>query len=204
MKSMSTLKLLLVFGFSLGGLVVPTAGAYAEGVSSNAEAVNNIEPESTDAMASELVLTEEIIKKFYDDATQVQFEGGEATVNFLEKHTHDDAVNTVMLRTIRPGSAPEKQKIISDKSKLLEDTKAAYEKGSVESIDTDVMTIDIAEDGQSAAIVEKTKYVYKLALSETEEVLLKTDQSCDVEILLEENIIKTGDADCTVEVKIQK
>ena len=206
-------KLLHIFAFAFCITAFPINVVYAEEMQGDAlvegHESNEMHKEeelsdSESAQEAHAVLTEELIKEFYAESKRVQLEGAEATLAFFEKHTHDDIENTVYLRTIQPKGPPQKQTLTSNKEKFLEETKAAYEKGKIDSIETELVSIDISEDGQSALVHEKTESSYTLNLSEDEQLILNSQQSCDVDIVLNDGVQQTRKSTCDVEVRVEK
>jgi len=206
-------KLLHIFAFAFCIAAFPMNIVSAEEIQGDAlveEHESNEMHKEEEVSDSEAVqeahaaLTEDLIKEFYAESKRVQLEGAEATLAFFEKHTHDDIENTVYLRTLQPKGPPQKQTLTSNKEKFLEETKAAYEKGKIDSIETELVSIDISEDGQSALVHEKTESSYTLNLSEDEQLILNSQQSCDVDIVLNDGVQQTRKSTCDVEVRVEK
>ena len=148
-------------------------------------------------------LTESHIRSFYKKSSDVQLEDGEKAVAFLEKHTHEDAKNKLRMKTMMAGKAPDKKTVITDKETLISDTKAAYEKGKVETVENEIVSFDIAEDGMSAIIVDKTLSDFTLTLSEKQELMIRSKQTCDALIVVQDGIIQTKNSECDVEVSVK-
>ena len=214
MNMIIRMKLLHIFIFVFCIAAFPLSTVHAEELLEDAAVVEGhasddiheeeIADEGEANSETEAVLTEDVIKDFYAQSERVQLEGAEATLAFFKKHTHEDVENTVYLRTILPNGPPQKQTLTSNKEKFLEETKAAYEKGSVDRIETELVSIDISEDGQSALVHEKTESDYTLKLSESEQVVLNSQQSCDVDIVLNNGVPQTYKSKCDVEVRVEK
>ena len=214
MLVISRLKLLHIFTLVLCMTAFPLSSVHAEDMHSDVSVEEPVTGEMHADEASKvedqahsetsIVLTEDLIEEFYAESKRVQLEGAEATIAFFKKHTHDDVENTVYLRTIQPKGPPQKQTLTSNKEKFLEETKAAYEKGMVDRIETELTSIEIAEDGQSALVHEKTESDYTLNLSETEKVVLKSQQSCDVDIVMNDGVPQTHKSECDVEVRVEQ
>ncbi len=149
------------------------------------------------------VLTEEAIRAFYKQAADVQIKGSTETLAFLEKHTHENARNELHMRTRMEGQPPQKTTVISDKATVLKETKEAYEKGNVDSIETEIIEVDIADDGQSAKVIEKTSSDFTLSISETKTLLIASKQSCDTEVVLTAGVVQTKESECDVEVNVK-
>ena len=148
-------------------------------------------------------LTEELIKDFYKQAEVASLEGGETILEFLDKHTTQDAKSKLHMRTVMPNKPPEKSIVTSDKPTILADTKAAYEKGSVDTMKTEVISVNISDDGKSASVIEKTVSDYSLTLSETQKLKIRSEQSCDTSIILNDGVIQSGNSECDVEANIE-
>jgi len=148
-------------------------------------------------------LTEDLIKDFYKQAEVASLEGGKTILEFLDKHTAEDAKSKLHMRTVMPNKPPEKSIVTSDKPTILADTKAAYEKGSVDTMKTEVMSVNISDDGKSASVIEKTISDYSLTLSETQKLKIRSEQSCDTSIILNDGVIQSGNSECDVEANIE-
>lgn len=148
-------------------------------------------------------LTQDLIKDFYKKAELASLEGGKTILKFLDKHTAEDAKTKLHMRTVMPNKPPEKSVVISDKTTMLADTKSAYERGSVDNMKTEVISVNISDDGKSASVVERTVSDYSLTLPEDQKVKIRSDQSCDTSIILNDGIIQSGNSECDVEVNIE-
>ncbi len=147
-------------------------------------------------------LTEDLIKDFYKQAETASLTGGKVALEFLDRHTAEEAKTKLHMRTTVPNKPPVKNIVTSDKATMLSETKDAYERGSVDSMKTEVISVEIADDGKSASVMEKTISDYSLTLSEKQKVNVSTEQSCDTEIILNEGVIQTGASECDVEVNV--
>lgn len=149
------------------------------------------------------VLSEEAIRAFYKESVDVQLTGAEETLEFLDKHTHADAKSILHIRTLIQGQPPKKENVITSKEDVLSDTKAAYEKGHISHVNTDILSIDIAEGGQSATISERTQLDFTMPSSSGDQVSVKSKQSCDTALVLTDKIIQTKNSECDVEVNVK-
>lgn len=152
-------------------------------------------------------LTEEAIKAFYNKAAQVQLEGAQATVDFLEKHAAEDVDITMHIIVNIKGAPQQKQTRHMDKSTLIADTKKGYEIGAVEDVGNEVIKIEIADDGQSAKVKE-TSYSNTILTQPTPQgtVTLRNIQNmfCDDTIILNaQGVIKSTQSECSVEVEME-
>lgn len=144
------------------------------------------------------VITMQRIEDFYAASIKAQLEGKDKNINFLQKHMHEDVKVSLNMTTIIHNGAPKTSTVISDKTKIISDTKDAFQKGYIKSADTQVKSAEIAEDGQFAKVSEFNKSEYILSLSESEKVLIRTEQLCDSEVVLTNDVLQTKAADCKV------
>lgn len=150
------------------------------------------------------VISKEGIEALYKKSTEVMVSGGDGAVAFLDKHTHENVRNVLHMRTHFQGKPPEKRTVVSDKAAILKDTKEAYEKGSVEDVETEITSMDISEDGQSANVKEKTSSNFTLNISEKETLLIASKQSCETVIILSNDIMQTKSSECDVDVRVKQ
>lgn len=151
-------------------------------------------------------LTEETIKEFYKKSVEVQFEGVEPAIAFFEKHIHKDSQMVMNMITNMKGAPPQKQTIKQNKKTLLKDTRAGYETSKLKTLESSVLSVDIAEDGQSARVKDSTYGVSIINIpTHGGTVAFEAEQSmlCDGEIVIEDGIMQSKDSTCNIEVKME-
>lgn len=201
-KTSSRAIVLGLCAFSLHGI---EARAEMEIMSADDPVVEAVEtlPQNKTLLSEASVLTEDSIKELYKQSANSAVAGASESLAFLEKHTHDNALSTLHMRTQFQGKPPEKRTIVIDKETVLKDTKGAYEKGQVNSVETEIISMEIKEDGQSATVTEKTSSDYTLNLSDKKMLSVASKQSCETEIVLHQNVVQTKESECDVEVNVK-
>lgn len=152
------------------------------------------------------LLTEEKVRVFYDESFAVQMKSIDETLAFYNKHTHKDIKATLNLVSRVKGMATEKQVFEYDKAKLLTETKRGHDISQLKSVEGNVISVRISQDGQSAKV--KSSFV-SLSTSripvEGKLITVDIEQSalCDDDIVLSEgDVIMTTKSTCNAESMI--
>lgn len=151
-------------------------------------------------------LSEQAIRDFYQKAVDVQLEGAEPTVAFLEKHIAPKAVATMHMITNIKSVPPKKNTEKFNKTRLINTTRQGYKIMKLKTIESTVLSIKVAEDGRSATVKDSTFSTLIQNIPAPQGVLaFDTEQSmlCDGEVFLEEGVIKAGSSTCNVEVTME-
>ena len=146
------------------------------------------------AYAEQDVLTPESIKRFYKRATEVQKEGVSKIIQFNDKHSHSGFVmNFKMPLVDENGGAVNYMENTYNKTQLLNlirNTELAQE--ALVDIETEVLSIELSEDMQSAHVKDRT--TSKFQFEEGEPMIMS--QKCSDYLVLNEGIIQFMASHC--------
>lgn len=146
-------------------------------------------------------LTEDAIRDFYKQAAEALMADEETAVAHLEKHFHEDVKLTMITKMTFEDIPPMESLIIYDKKTYISDTRFSYKTGKTEKIESEILSLEIAPDGKSAKVSDKTHIYMAIELptpSKTEIV-----STCDDEIILnDEAMIQVKDVKCNLEMEI--
>ena len=150
-------------------------------------------------------ISKERLDIFYNTSTEVQFAGKEAAVEFFEKHLHKE-FEGVMYVSSRLESAPlQKETIVLTKFEYLRDIKKAYEISKFDEIVNGIISFDIADDGRSANIKDRTYTVASVPQEKSEGYNLRQFINCDkLYVLNDKDILQLKSSTCQVEGHMSK
>ncbi len=154
-------------------------------------------------------LTEQAIRGYYEESTNVQLKGLDETMVFFEKHIGSDATITVNATTFIKGVEPKKETVVHDKNKVLQATQAGYKVGYPVKLKSTIQSVDIASDGRTARVEDTSHAIYMLTLplGGGGAAKFKSEQlmHCDSQVFLNKSgIIQSGDAVCNAEILMTK
>jgi hypothetical protein len=163
---------------------------------------------SSAAVAQDVVLTEESIRAYVQEAAQSARGGSAAMVSFSEKHLHEDAVLKTVTRTVIPEMEPLEEVTLHSKTEFIEAARTDGDLGKVNELTAEAKNIQISEDGKSATVLEVVSFDMdiRVPVFELQEVSanMKATSECKDELVLSDtNIIQVIKADCNIQSEIQ-
>lgn len=153
------------------------------------------------------MITDQMIKDFYHQAAQIQLSEPEEAVAFYEAHLHEDSLSVVSMISNVEGAPSQKQRLEYDKKTLIEQTKSGYEFGRVDSIENNVLSIQIASDGQSARVKDTTYALLTMSFPTPEGVVpMRSENSvlCDDLVVLDQGVLKIKESACNMEMNLKR
>ena len=108
------------------------------------------------------------------------------------------------MTTFLPNMQPQKHSVTYNKAKIIENTRKGYEFGSLSDIQSDVVSVNIASNGKSAKVKDKTFSLFNMnRMSSLGNVAFTNEQSmyCDAVLVLNSRgVIQSKSGICNVEV----
>ncbi len=154
-------------------------------------------------------ITKERLDAFYDASVEVQLEGGMDTIAFYERHLHKE-YEGVMHLTSKIDNAPAKEEtIVLTKFEHLRDIKKAYELGTIEGVQSGIVSYELSEDLRSAQVKDRTYSVASIPLpadgGKSSVYHLRQFINCDNSFVLsDDDIILLKANSCKIEVQMSK
>lgn len=147
------------------------------------------------------------IKEFYAQSTEVQRLSNNVTIEFMERHIHEDATAKMTTVTTLPGLPPQKQVKSFTKQELLDQVKQNQGMGQLESLENDVISLRIAKDGRSASVKDRSVSTFTIDVPTPDgkkmQMTSKQTTNCDTELKLsKQNVIQVRATKCDVEAQI--
>ncbi len=161
---------------------------------------------SVPVMAGNTVLSDTLIKDFYNESARVITQTPQDNINFIEKHTHDSFHGTLSI-TVRPQGLPA-QKITLSRSKadMLEQIKNPPTEEKYVKADVSVTSIDYLENGTKANVKEYTTlsgYGFTPVQGKNMKLSMETIMTCeDVLSLSPDGVIMVLSSNCRAETML--
>ncbi|MBI1300156.1 MAG: hypothetical protein GC137_00720 [Alphaproteobacteria bacterium] len=152
-------------------------------------------------------LSDAWIEEFYAQSTEVQRLSSNVTIEFMDRHIHDDAKAKMTTITTLPGLPPQKDDREFTKQELLDQAREGQSMSQLESLENELISIGIAKDGRSASVKERSvsTFVVDVPTPDGQKMQMKSKQTtnCDTRIKLnQQNVIQVHATDCIVEAEI--
>lgn len=152
-------------------------------------------------------LTEDNVRSFYKESIDVQLAGLKPTMDFMKKHTHEDARTVINVISNMAGAPQQKQTMSMNKEELLRETQKGMEMGDLQSIESTILVLKISEDGRSANVKDSTYSEFTMSMNAPHGVVtFRAEQSmlCDSLVVLnDEGVIQSKDNNCSSEINIK-
>jgi len=155
-------------------------------------------------------ITKEQLDSYYKDLVAAQLAGEKEATIFMDEHTHPD-FESVMHVTSKIDGAPEPQKetVVLTKFESLRDIKKAYEMGTIDVIKSGIVSYDIAKDGRSAKVKDRTYTMASFPLNteggKTQTFNLRQYIDCDnFYVLSDKDVIQLKSGTCEVQGQMSK
>ena len=152
-------------------------------------------------------LSEESIRTFYAQSMTAQKSGIEKTVAFLDKHTHENATTVINAISHMQGAPQNEQTMTLNKKELLAETHKGRRAMELKDIKNNILSITVADDGQSALVKDSTYSTLILTMPGTGAQMARFDVEqlmlCDTELTIETGVIQMKNNVCNSEVNIK-
>jgi hypothetical protein len=152
-------------------------------------------------------ITEAAIRSFYKDAAQAHQLPYDRYVSYLEQNMAADYSGTVATTINIPGQQPIQQTITQTKQEMLATSKRDYEAMHGTKIVNEVVKIEIAADGRSAKVQDRTIFTGMTMGGPSAEkpVFIDGGGPCvDSLILSPEGILQASHSSCIIELGIRQ
>lgn len=125
-------------------------------------------------------LTEDALKSFYDTSKRIHLKPYNEYLAFLNRYTSSDVQIISNVTSNMPGMPTKKQTITMDKAKFIDSLPESYKFSQGASLNHKLVSVKIAEDGQTAAAQDVTMISTVMPIPGSEKTLQVESQStCD-------------------------
>jgi hypothetical protein len=154
-------------------------------------------------------ITKERLDTFYENTVAVQLAGEKESVEFFEKHLHGEFEGVMHVISKIENASMQEETIVLTKFEYLRDIKKTYETATIEELKSGIVSYDVAEDGNSAIVKDRTYTMVNIpiekAKGEFEVYNLRQFIICDkLYVLSEEDVILLKSSSCEVEGQMSK
>ncbi len=135
-------------------------------------------------------LTEDNLKSFYKDYISIQTGSPDNAIAFLKKHIHEDFKMTVNVITKMEGAPSQKQVLDFNKEELLQETRKGMEVGKTVSVDHNIISMKISDDGKSARVKDSSFSIIRLSIGNEQMPAKFVDEQsmlCDATLVVGES-----------------
>lgn len=149
-------------------------------------------------------LTEDQIREFFKQMSEVQLQDQQSAMTFYETHIHNDAKFTVNTTAFIKGSKPIVETKTHDKKSFINQKRDERKNTKIKSLNHTVLNVKIARDGKSAKVKDSTYGISIANVIMNEGVLVvHNDESgiCEGEIILGDNgVLQLKTSKCDIEI----
>lgn len=149
-------------------------------------------------------LTDDQVREFYKQSSDVVLKGGDQEIAFYETHVHDDARLTINTTAFIKGAKPKEETSTYDKPSLIKKTRDAHKNTKIKSLNHTVLHVKLSRDGRSAKVKDTSYGTSIVNLIMDEGVLVVRNEEskmCNGEVVLGNNgLIQLKNKTCNVEV----
>lgn len=154
-------------------------------------------------------ITKERLDAFYNDTVTVQLAGEERALEFFEKHLHPEFEGVMHVVSKIEAASVQDETVVLTRFEYLRDTKKAYEISTIEELKSGIVSYEIAKDGRSANVKDRTYTRANISLEKPEgksELYdLRQFINCDqLYVLSEEDVLLLKSSSCEVEGQMSK
>ncbi len=155
------------------------------------------------------IITKERLESFYEASVAVQLAGETEATAFFDKHLHKDFEGVMHIESKIENAPIQKETIVSTRFEYLRDLKKAYEISTIEELKSGIVSYDIAEDGRSANVKDRTYSLVHLPLEvskgKTEIYNFRHFVNCEnFYVLSEEDVLLLKSNTCEAEGQMNK
>ncbi len=149
-------------------------------------------------------LNEKSIESFYERAAAAQLAGEDNAIQFLRDYMSDDLKITLHMTTHLPDMEPQTHSVTYNKDEIIENTRKGYDFGSLSDIQSEVLSVNISRNGETAKVQDRTYSLFNMnRVSQYGNVAFTNEQSmyCDAVLVLNSSgVIQSKSGVCNVEV----
>ena len=154
-------------------------------------------------------ITKERLDKLYEDSVTAQLAGEKESTAFAEKHLHDEFESVMHSAFNLEGAPPQKETKVFTKFEYLRDIKKAYEVSTIEEVKSGIVSYDIAADGRSAEVKDRTYTVASIPMpaekGKSQLYSLRQFINCDnLYVLSVGDVLLLKSSSCNVEGQLSK
>jgi len=154
-------------------------------------------------------ITKERLDAFYERSVAAQMTGEKEILAFADKHLHKDFESVMHVTSKIEGAPTQKETTVLTKFEYLRDIKKAYKISTVEELKSGIVSYDIAKDGRSAKIKDRTYTMVSIPLGasqgKSEVYNLRQFINCDSFYTLSEtDVLLLKSSTCEIEGQMSK
>ncbi len=152
-------------------------------------------------------ITDQKIRDFYKQSSSLDLmTNEERLVDFLERHTHNDAQMTLHIITNIQGVPPQKQTQTFSKKEIIRETVNGFKMSTIESVENTILNVKIGADQKTASVKDSTYSISKMSVPTPQGTMsFKSEQSmlCDSDLVLGvDAVIQSKTVECNVETNL--
>ncbi len=159
------------------------------------------------ASANSELLTESKIKAFYKEYISIQMGYTDEAIAFLKRHIHNDFEMKINVINNMEGSPSQKQELNFNKDELLSATRKGMSIGKTKSVDHNIISIKISDDGKSAKVKDSSFSIINLSIGSAQMSAKFIDEQsmlCDTTLVLgDDNRVLIKNSVCNSEDNIR-